>query len=324
MDTNSRHYFDRAFTFRHMRDDHGVKSYTKADDVWYACMPCGRFTTDLDSHNEQHHHRLQEIPSDSMVTVRLLLCSPSQSTLVSQFRADITVAAVLTTHLQEIREELGDLGPGEEVTITCGETLLLPDQLHTTLLSSLDHWNWAGEQEIHLEYDIRPSSLHLGEEAQDNDELDIYVERLLKTNSLGEETLKEAAASMNLDREAHCSGASQLHQEMLIATKHPDNPFHHSKFPFDVNQSYYSMAIQFARVHLPKNYHQILELRNFGHQYDVRDVIPTVQILAHLMRLTSPVNSALPAMKSVFLKSSGLTNNGLDATQRSGFSQGAR
>ena len=309
-----------------MRVDHGIKSYAMADDVWHPCVPCHRFTTNIDGHNDQHHHAIGDLPEQTEVTVRLLLPSPSNSTIVGKFIGEDTVASVLAAHFQEIREELGDLGPEEEMTITCGDMLLLPGQLHTTLLSTLDRWNWAGEQEIHLEYSIRLSSLHLGgeEEEEDKDELEMFVQRLIKADKMGEGILKNTAATMNQDRDANCSGSSLMHQEMLLATKNPDNPFHHSKFPFDINQSFYCKAIQFSRVHLPTAYYQILELRNFDHQYDERDVIPTVQILAHLMRLTSPVNSALPAMKSVFLKSSGLTNNGLDATQRSGFSQGAR
>ena len=191
---------------------------------------------------------------------------------------------------------------------------------------SFDHTN-AAPNIPNLEYKPRPSSLALdGDEGvnKEQDELDTYVDRLLLTSGVDERDLTEAAVTMNTDRQTYCTGISSMHQEMLVASKMSDNPFHHSKFPFDINTSFYADALKFVRTHLPKTYIQVLELRDTGHQFEAKDVIPTVQLISQLMNMTSSVNTSLTAMRSVFLKSSGLTNNGLDAIQRSGFSQTSR
>ena len=321
-------YIKLTIFTRHMTMDHLRTQYDKGDDIWMVCLPCSKLTTDINNHNLTYHYQssqngyLHPAPEDR-VTVRLLLPEPSFTTLVGRFRCGDTVAAVLAAHSEDIREEVEDLGPGEEVTITCGDTLLLPGQ-QTILLSSLDRWNWAGEQEIHLEYGIRPSSIQLGE--SEVDELEKHLDRLVKRGGAGEEQdgLKEAAAAMNADRQTFCTGSDLLHQEMMVATRLPENPFHHKNFPFDINRNFYVDAITFSRKNLPRTYKQVLELRTGGCQFGEKDVIPVVQLLSQLMCVTSPLNSALSAMRSMFLKGSGLTNRGLDATQRSGFSQGSR
>lgn len=139
---------------RHMRDDHRVAAYDRSHDRWIACVPCRVLTTNIESHNHTRHLCLSTDPhsepgDDDLVTVRLLL--PHQTTLIRKFRSGDTVSAVLAAHSEQIRAEEGDLGPEEELTVVCREIQLLPGQFHTTSLSSLDYWNWAGEKEIHLE-----------------------------------------------------------------------------------------------------------------------------------------------------------------------------
>lgn len=65
----------------------------------------------------------------------------------------------------------------------------------------------------------------------------------------------------------------------------------------------------------------VLDLRDPSHQTQAKDVIPVVQLVAQMMAMVSRSNSALAATKSVLLKSGGVSNDALDATQRSSFCQ---
>ena len=253
------------------------------------------------------------------VTVRLLL--PTGDTVTSQFEMNNSVASVLVAHSTYIRERIGDLGPEEECVIKCEDKVLVPGQL-TAPLSSLDQWVWCGDPEIHLEYQLRPSSLHIDiEEDRDLEQHERVLKRLTKLEGVNKDDLINSARTMNQDRNNLSPSSNPVLEELLVASKHPDNPFHCRQFPFDVNTSTYATMMTFIKEQMPRTYHWVIQLRVGSHQSDEKDVIAAAQLVGQMMAMVSPKNSALAATKSVTLKSGGLTNSALDATQRSSFCQ---
>ena len=301
-------------------DSHGVV-FNKEDCVWSACVPCQLLTTDREGHKERAH-RLQGEETEGgsgPVTVRLLL--PTGDVVTCQFQLDDTVAMVLATHSAYIRARIGDLGPDEECVIHCEDKVLVPGQL-SALLSSLDQWVWSGNLEVHLEYHLRPSSLHIEvEEDNDLEENEKMLKRLTKLEGVREEDLLRAAKTMSQDRNNQQPSSNPVLEELLVSTKHPDNPFHYREFPFDVNTNTYVKMINFVKEKMPNTYHWVIRLRDGSHQSDEKDVIATVQLVGQMMAMVSPNNSALAATKSIILKNGGLTNTALDATQRSSYCQ---
>lgn len=304
---------------RHMQDSHGLASFQKSSHLWFACQPCGILTTDRDSHNKRFHLLQGENTSDPVpITVRLLL--PTTDTITANFLSSDTVSSVLAAHSAFIREKIGDLGPEEELTICCEDKVFVPGQF-CAKLSNLERWDWGGEKEIHLEYRIRPSSLQISSQDADREGHERAIERLTRKEGMMENDLFEVASMMNQDRNMNPVQTNPMTEELLIATKHPGNPFHHNQFPFNVNQNTYSTMLRFTKEQMPIVYSWVLHLRDPSHQSVDKDVIPVVQLVAQMMAMVSRTNSALAATKTMVLKSGGLTNVALDATQRSSYCQ---
>ena len=303
-----------------MAQSHGVE-FVKGEYVWSACRPCNLLTTDGEGHKERAHHARGEDAEDAFkpVTVRLLL--PTGDTVTQEFQLSDTVASVIATHSAYIRDRIGDLGPEEEFVIQSEEDVLLPGQLCAPL-SSLKWWMWSGDAEIHLEYRLRPSNLQIElEEDKDLDEHESIVTRLTRVDGVSGEDLINIAKMMTQDRNNNERSSDPVLEELLLASKHPANPFHYREFPFDVNTNTYAKMIGFVKERMPRTYGWVINLREGKHQLDSKHVIAAVQLIGQMMIMVSPTNSALAATKSVVLKSGGLTNSALDATQRSLYCQ---
>ena len=96
-----------------------------------------------------------------------------------------------------------------------------------------------------------------------NSRLEEVLKRLVKTDQAQEEDLEALATIINQDKFADTKCAlNPMHVELLIASKHPQNPFHFSQFPFDVNQATFTKIIMFSKEHLPTTYRWVLELKS--------------------------------------------------------------
>lgn len=277
-----------------MSEEHN-HDYNLGDGVLFACVPCNLLISNKQEHDLKFHRReggieMEQEEAESLVhlTVRLLL--PNQVTLSGQFLASDTVASVLAFHFDSLQEYVGLVGPEQEVTIRCEDRVLLPAEFSTPL-SSLDRWTWAGEEELCLVYTLRRS--HLSKEVdQDQDswvEFEELVKRLVKTDGAQEENLDEIARILNQDKFGDNSPSvlDPMHSELMLASKHPENPFHFSKFPFDVNEATFLRMIVFSKKNLPITYRWVLELKSDTHQLAGKDVVPIIQMIGDMMRLVS-------------------------------------
>lgn len=91
-------------------------------------------------------------------------------------------------------------------------------------------------------------------EDKEQEHYQTMVERLTKVQGMGEDDLAEVAAMMNEDRNNNLQGSNSLLEELLVASRHKENPFHHSQFPFDINQNTYAVMIKFIKNEMPQVY----------------------------------------------------------------------
>ena len=274
-------------------------------------MACSCLTTSLEEHNRRSHPEDQvedqPDPGVSETSVRLVL--PSEAELTAVFPRATQVASILLYWDEECRKHMQE---GVEVVLLVGERQIGIEEFNTTLaaLGALE------EQEIRLVF-------KLVREADSLTEADAYLdeceERLVKKQGEAEDmSPDEMARVMNEDRP---EVPKPMVEEIVVALRRPENPFHYSTFPHNINKNHFITIVNFSRVHLPLTYAMCLSLKPSSTQFVSKDVFTVAELLSLIVNMVDPKCTSLKQLHTVLLKAGGLSNSSLDATQRSGHCQ---
>ena len=274
-------------------------------------MACSCLTASLEEHNRRSHleDQVEDQPDPGVSETFVRLVLPSEAELTAVFPRDTQVASILLYWDEECMRHMQD---GEEVVLSVGERQIGIEEFNTTLaaLGALE------EQEIRLVF-------KLVREADSLTEADAYLdeceERLVKKQGEAEDmSPDEMARVMNEDRP---EVPKPMVEEMVVALRRPENPFHYSTFPHDINKNHFVTIIQFSRVHLPLTYAMCLSLKPSSTQFVSKDVFTVAELLSLIVNMVDPKCTSLKQLHTVVLKAGGLSNSTLDATQRSGHCQ---
>ena len=295
----------------HLTEQHGEL----VPEEWQACLRCNVLTTDLASHEQRVHGLHEGEPGREIeeVVVRFLL--PNQTVLINKFRLTAEIAEVMLFWLDECRRQGYRPGQGMEVVVQCEQTMLALEQFETRL----------------CDLGARQGSIlvllyHEREEQEDMTAEDAYIKECadrLHYNPDSHPTtlLADVVETMNTDR--NHDDPSPMVEEMIVALRREDSPFHFTKFPTNVNQNNYVSIINFSKAHMPRAYENCLSLKASNKQFEVTDVFKVAQLLSQMSSMLSCRNSCLQQQNSVFLKAGGLTNSAMDGLQRTGYCQGS-
>ena len=250
------------------------------------------------------------------VTVRLKL--PNDFTLIRSFLPTVVIAEILLSWEQEIKEQEGQEGrqEGQEVVMKCGDLGLRMEQFDTTV------WQLGGRpgSDLNLEYlydDIE----------EELSKTDAYIKEV-ETRLIEDEVVKAAATTLeqtveNLNQDRPWT-ERPIVDEMILALKREDSPFRSRQFPPNINKNNYCDIILFSRLNMPKIYRLLLSLYSTDHQFTSSDIFPLAQVLSELAAMINNKNTAMRKVRTLLLKSSGLTNDGLASMAKSGLSVGAK
>ena len=234
---------------------------------------------------------------------------------MEQFPLQHTVAGILIHWMDDLAREDVLRGEKKDVVIVCGDREMDVERIDTVLEELV-----GGQgNELDLTYELRDENEY---ESKEEAFLRECQRRLIfKSNSQQQATLQEIATQMNEDKP---NEPNEMIEEMVVALKREDSPFHHSAFPFDVSENNYVNIITFSRLHMNRTYKDALSLRPGSHQYEPKDVFAVAQLLSQKAAMVDRASTSMAKLQTVLLKSGGLTNSALDATQKSSFCQTAQ
>ena len=250
------------------------------------------------------------------VTVRLKL--PNEFTLVQTFKPTVCIAEILLSWEHDITEQevQEQRQEGQEVVIRCGELGLRMEQFDTTV----GQLGGRPSSDLNLEYMYDD----MEEEMSKTDAYIKDVEMRLTENQEERDaatSIEQTVENLNQDRPWT---ERPIVDEMILALKREDSPFQSRHFPPSINRNNYCDILEFSRLHMPKIYHLLLSLYSTDHQFSESDVFPLTQVLSELAAMVNNKNTAIRKVRTLLLKSSGLTNDGLSSMAKSGLSMGAK
>ena len=265
-------------------------------------------------HHKQDQHNIEvgSIGPEEEPNVIVRLTIPNGSVLVQEFPLEHTVAGTLLYWYEDLRREDALRGDKMEVVIVCGEKEIQVEQFDIVLRDLVLDQN----SPLSMVYELREEKDY--ETKEDAHLKDCQRRLLLDLSPEKQMSLQEIAMQMNEDKP---TGPNPMLEEMVVALKREDSPFHHSAFPFNVNHNNYVSILTFSRLHMNLAYKDILSLRPSSYQYDSKDVFAVAQLLSQKAAMVDRSSTSMAKLQTVLLKSGGLSNNALDATQKSSFSQ---
>ena len=281
---------------------------------WYGCQICSCLTADFEEHNKRLHddeNEQEQEEEENMVCVRLEL--PDDFNLMSDFPYNTALATVLIYWAEECHSHVPHR-EGQEVLIICGDRELTTEEFDVTL----EELGVPRGEEVVLEYNLVEETEQLTKEDQ---HIRACEARLIDhQDASNQPSFQDMVNQVNEDRPR---ASNPMVEEIIIALQRPDSPFHHSAFPHNVNSNQYIVILQYSKAHMPLAYHHCLSFKPACTQYVTKDLFVIAQNLANMVHMVDNRSSSLHKLNTVLLKSSGLSNAGLDATQRSGHSQTA-
>ena len=299
---------------RHLLSEHPDVPLLAPTTPLYGCKLCSVLTTSLEQHGITHHPQTVEASGqEEKVQVRLVLL-PSKLVLVDEFLKTACIAEVLLAWAEQIKAHMRR-GEDEEGLVRCAERRLTAEVFDTTMREL------GGEvgQEITLTYEFIEAEDDLTEEDRITRECQ---DRLLVNEADRQLAMSVEQASEMLNRDRPWT-PRPIVEEMLAALDREDSPFHSRQFPPTVNKNNYCTILEFSSVHMRKIYLLILSLYPTSHQFSKEDVFPICQVLSEMSFMVNKTNTAMKKVKTLLMKTSGLTNDGLESTQKAGISVGA-
>ena len=301
---------------QHLLESHGEANTRLATTKLYGCIQCGVVTSNLEEHTQKHHTQVEEpeeFTMDENVKVRLEL--PDQSALVDWFPDYYSIAEVLLRWTGDIDRQV-QRGDEESVAIESGQRTILEEDFAITLKML----GATTENTTDLTYKIVEDEEDLSKE----DKFIRECEDRLIVNIVEQEqalTVQDVVKIMNRDRPTE---PQQIYEEMIIALKREDSPFHSSQFPPNVNENSYSRIVLFSSLHMKQMYKLLLSLFPTTHQFSEDDIFPLAQTLSQLAVMVQRKSIAMKKLKTTIFKTNGLTNVGLGNAMKSGITVGER
>ena len=196
----------------------------------------------------------------------------------------------------------------------CGDREFTVEEFDT----KLEDLGTPGGEEVLMEYIMVEETEQLSKE--DQHVKDCENRLIVNQEKSNQPTFEDIVSELNKDRPR---APSPMVEEIIVALKRSDSPFHHSKFPHDVNSNQYIDIIAFSKLHMPLAYHHCLLFKPPCTQFVTRDLLVIAQELANMAHMVESRSSSLHKLNTLLLKSGGLSNTALDSMQRVGHCQTA-